>query len=138
MKNKGLRIGRQLLLGLIALQILNLSVGSEAYWDNTYDYSYSYNKTYDPTETAVEWIVELKCGQQPEFSYNTHEDSNKGPVKTLHWKKDLQRDLPAPVYIPAQRQVRGEIPDRSVPSPATDPFSPPPEDPVPPSEGPAV
>ena len=128
MYKKRIYIGRQLLLGLLALQILNLSVGSEAYWDNTYDYSYSYNKTYDPTETAVEWIVELKCGQRPEFSYNAHDDNNKGPVKTLlHWKKDCQKPLSAPLYTPVHRRVRLEMSDRLIPSPATDPFSPPPE-----------
>ena len=87
---------RQLILWIIALQILNLSVGSAFTWDNGYDYSYGYNETYDPTETAVEWIVELNYGQQPAFSYDTHQDGAKCLIKTFHWKTDLQRSLPEP------------------------------------------
>ncbi len=59
MKKKALYIPRQLLFGVIALQFLNLSVGSQAYWEGDYDYSYTYNKSYDPTESAVEWITSV-------------------------------------------------------------------------------
>jgi hypothetical protein len=52
MGKKRLHIGRQLILWIVALQLLNLSVGSAFPGDNGYDYSYTYNKTYDPTETC--------------------------------------------------------------------------------------
>jgi hypothetical protein len=57
MGRKGLHTGRQLLLWIIALQVLNLSVGSVFAWDNDYDYAYTYNKTYDPTETALRPVL---------------------------------------------------------------------------------
>jgi len=122
-------IGRQLLLAIIALQILNLSVGSPTSWDvSTYDYSYAYNKTYDPTESAVEFIVEMKCGQQPGFSYNLHEDAGKSPTKTFHWKTDLQKTILEPAFIPAVRRPRVVLPDPKVISHPQDIFSPPPEE----------
>ena len=121
-------IGRQLLLGIIALQILNLSVGSPTSWDvSSYDYSYAYNKTYDPTESAVEFIVEMKCGQQPGFSYNLHEDAGKSPTKTFHWKTDLQKTVLEPAFIPTVRRPRMVLPDPGIISQPQDTFSPPPE-----------
>ncbi len=126
MSKQGIYIGRQLLLALIALQILNLSVGSQTV-DAAYDYSYTYNKNYDPTESAVEWIVELKCGQQPAFSYNTHQDTGKSPIKSLHWKTDLQSPLSTPVLPGITRSQRSELPVLRISSPAAETFSPPPE-----------
>lgn len=124
-----LYIGRQLLLGIIALQILNLSVGSPTSWDvSTYDYSYAYNKTYDPTESAVEFFVEMECGQQPGFSYNLHEDAGKSPTKTFHWKTDLQKSVLEPAFIPTVRRPRVVLPDPRVISLPKDTFSPPPEE----------
>ena len=127
MNKNGLFIVRQLLLGLIALQILNLSVGSAFTWDNAYDYSYSYNKNYDPTETAVEWIIELRYGQQPAFSYDTHEDAGKCLIKTFHWKTDLQRSLPEPAILPVLRRQRVHVPVRPLLCPEGEIVSPPPE-----------
>src|SRR5579872_3027936 len=99
MGNKIANTGRQLILWIITLQMLNLSVGSTFSSDNAYDYAYTYNKNYDPTETAVEWIVELSWGQQPSFSYDQHQDACKCLMKTFHWKTDLQRSLPEPVVF---------------------------------------
>jgi hypothetical protein len=120
--------GRQLILWIIALQILNLSVGSAFSADNAYDYAYSYNKSYDPTETAVEWIVELKYGQQPAFSYNKHADANKCLMKTFHWKTDLRRYLPEPPAVIQVLSPRIELPTCRLVSPAIEIFTPPPED----------
>src|SRR5260221_8578997 len=129
MKKHGIFIGRQILLGIIAMQILNLSVGSPTSWDvSTYDYSYAYNKTYDPTEWAVEWIVEMERGQQPGFSYNLHEDAGKSPTKSYHWKTDLQKTIVAPLFIPTLRKFRQELPALRILSHPQDTFSPPPED----------
>ena len=127
MGRKGLHTGRQLLLWIIALQILNLSVGSVFAWDNDYDYAYTYNKTYDPTESAVEFIVEMKCGQQPGFSYNLHEDAGKSPTKTFHWKTDLQKTVLEPAFIPTVRSPHMMLPDPRIISQPQDTFSPPPE-----------
>lgn len=128
MKRYGKHIARQLLLGLIALQVLNLSVGNPDSWDGAnYDYSYTYNKTYDPTESAVELIVELKYGQQPGFSYSLHEDASKSPTKSLHWKTDLQAPIttlpPTPVIV----RIHPELPVVRIVSQPLDTFSPPPE-----------
>jgi hypothetical protein len=130
MLNRVLHTGRQILLCVIALQILNLSVGNTFTGDDGYDYSYSYNKTYDPTETAVEWIIELKYGQQAAFSYDTHQDGTKCLLKTFHWKTDLRGPVFKPVLLPQPKQthllISDDIPTLSV----SDIPSPPPEDPV--------
>lgn len=122
--------GRQLILWVIALQILNLSVGSAFSSDNAYDYGYSYNKNYDPTETAVEWIVELNCGQQPGFSYDKQADAGNCLMKTFHWKTDLRCSLPEPVLFPTSLRPRIEYQDRPLVSPDAEIFSPPPESPA--------
>jgi hypothetical protein len=130
MTRKGLYIGRQLLLVILSLQILNLSVGSAAPGDNAYDYSYTYNKTYDPTETAVEWIVELNYGQQPGFSYSTHDDTGKPPVKSFRWKTDLQSPHSEPAFFPAPRRPRIEPSAQPVLSRAPERVVPPPKAPL--------
>jgi hypothetical protein len=130
MGKKVIYTGRQFILWIIALQMLNLSVGSAFSWDNEYDYSYTYNKTYDPTETAVEWIVELNCGQQPSFSYDMHQDGGKCLLKTFHWKTDLQPGMPEPVVFVLARRPRIEIPTRPLVEPVAETVSPPPECPV--------
>ena len=130
MGKKGIYIGRQLLLWVIALQILNLSVGSAFSWDNAYDYSYTYNKSYDPTETALEWIIELRYGQQPAFSYDSHEDAGKCLMKTFHWKTDLQPGMPAPVVLPLVSTPHGEYCVHPLVVRAAEKVSPPPEHPV--------
>jgi hypothetical protein len=111
MHKRVLYTGRQFLLGIIALQILNLSVGNTFSGDDDYDYSYAYNKTYDPTETAVEWIIELKYGQQPAFSYDAHEDGTKCLFKTFHWKTDLQQPVRKPVLLVPVKRRRADIAD---------------------------
>lgn len=84
-------IGKQVLIGVIAFQLLNLSICSEAYWD--YDsliYS-STNGKYDPTETILEWVIEIKYGQQKIFSYDHDMDSTKNISKHFHFQTDLQK-----------------------------------------------
>src|SRR5258708_7492608 len=127
MKKKVLYISRQILVTLVALQFLNLSVGSQTFWDDGYDYSYSYNKNYDPTETAVEWIIEMKYGQQQAFSYNNNTDNNKNISKTFHWKTDLQETTLEAPCVPVRKSIRIEIPARCIPSPSREILSPPPE-----------
>ena len=61
---------RQLLILILALQLLNLSICSESYWD-TYSLSDTNNETsIDPTETVLEWVVEMKMGQLDIFNYS--------------------------------------------------------------------
>lgn len=128
MKQKALYISRQFLIGIIALQFLNLSVGSQACGDDEYDYSYSYNKSYDPTETAVEWIVEMKYGQQPAFSYDSHSDTNKNISKTFHWQTDLPEYRLVQVGDSLPKTHGSEPPRQRIPSRAADILSPPPEE----------
>jgi len=128
MKRFGIHIARQLLLGMIALQVLNLSIGNPDSWDGAdYDYSYSYNKTYDPTESAVEWIVELEYGQQPGFSYNLHEDTSKSPTRSLHWKTDLQAVVTTLPPTPPIIRIHPELPIVRITPRPQDTYSPPPE-----------
>jgi hypothetical protein len=127
MGKKALYTGRQLILWIIALQILNLSVGSVFSVDNNYDYAYSYNKNYDPTESAVEWIVELTCGQQQAFSYDQHDDACKCLLKAFHWKTDWRSSLSEPAVFPPAPRPRFELPACPLVSADTETFSPPPE-----------
>jgi len=130
MKGRIPYIFRQALVGIIALQLLNVSIGSQTTWDCDYDYSYTYNNTYDPTETALEWIVELKYGQQKDFSYNNHSDTSKNLMKSFHWQTDRQDDpLPAPLRSIVQT-LQGEGPEKAIPYPPTEIVSPPPEIPL--------
>lgn len=127
MKRKISHIARQLLLAILALQLLNISLGSQDIWETDYDYSYSYNKTYDPTETAVEWIVEMEYGQQAAFSYSNHSDNNKNLIKSFHWQTILRKvsvKMPSPTVV---RTVYPESPASQIPFRPVETFSPPPE-----------
>jgi hypothetical protein len=127
MNRKALYAARQILIGIIALQFLNMSVGSEVYWDDYYDYSYAYNKTYDPTETAVELIIEIKYGQQQGFTYDHSTDTNKNMAGAFHWHTDLQvTELPCPNRLEIKR-LNPEEPVGKILSPSPDIVSPPPE-----------
>jgi hypothetical protein len=86
---------RQVLILIIALQILNQSFSSDAYWH--YYEQTSHAGASDPTETIVEWLVELKMGQQDVFN-DTHASETKNTLKTAHWQMDLDKYDP-PVAI---------------------------------------
>jgi hypothetical protein len=101
-------IGKQLLVGVIAFQLLNLSICSEAYWE--YDsliYS-STNGKYDPTETILEWVIEIKYGQQKVFSYDHDLDSTKNISKHFHFQTDLQKLEIANLYYFKNLQLNTE------------------------------
>ncbi len=77
---------------MLALQLLNMSICSEAYWFyfNVYQTSnYSDNQA-DPTESIVEWLVELKFGQQDVFTYNYNNIDSKNTVKAVTTLTDLE------------------------------------------------
>lgn len=82
---------KTLLVWVLALQILNMSMWSEAY--NSYytgdDFGNCSNKQADPTETVVEWLVEMKMGQQDAFNYN-HNIDCKNTSKAIGWQIDLE------------------------------------------------
>ena len=122
---KGLLIARQLLLGMIMLQLLNLSICSQSYWEY-YNYS-SHANTYDPTETIVEWVVEMKKGNQDIFSYNSS-PGLKGLNKNFSWHVDLHHSLPLLYPIPTGECFTGREAINGKPrSMAIDIISPPPE-----------
>ena len=69
-----------------------MSICSEAYWfyfngDQAVDYS---DKQADPTETIVEWLVEMKFGQQDIFTYNYNNIDSKNTVKAVSYITDLE------------------------------------------------
>ena len=81
-----------MLLWILALQILNMSMYSESYWfyfneDQAYNGA---DRSVDPTETIVEWLVEMKSGQQDAFTYNQNNTDSKSLVKTLHFEANLK------------------------------------------------
>ena len=122
---KGLFILRQLLIFLVMVQLLNLSICSESYWEY-YNYA-SHENSYDPTETMVEWVVEKCRGNQDAFSYN-NSINLKGLSKNFAWHVDLCHQFPiAPPAAAGHSFLHAQaIFDK--PSPACiDILSPPPE-----------
>jgi hypothetical protein len=86
-----LKLMKTFLVWVLALQILNMSMWSEAY--NSYytgdDFGNCSNKLADPTETVVELLVEMKMGQQDAFNYN-HNIDCKNTSKAIGWQIDLE------------------------------------------------
>ncbi|HEV3224228.1 MAG TPA: hypothetical protein VGZ90_15200 [Puia sp.] len=90
-RNNWLKLVKTFLVWVLALQILNMSMWSEAYshyytGEDSGNYS---NKQADPTETVVEWLVEMKMGQQDAFNYN-HNIDCKNTTKAIGWQIDLE------------------------------------------------
>ena len=122
---KILFIARQSLTALILLQLINLSICSESYWEY-YNYTSQENK-FDPTETVLEWIVEWRKGNQDAFSYQGGLDL-KGLNKNFAWHVDPGHAFPL-VKATAICAV-ANAPENTIdkPSPAEiDILSPPPE-----------
>jgi hypothetical protein len=81
---------RQFIVGLLALQLLNLSVGNTAFFVDTNAYQFSTVTGMDPTETALELIVEAKYGQQDIFTCKTtNQETNKSLLKVYYYQFDL-------------------------------------------------
>ena len=81
--------------------------------------------TSDPTETIVEWLVEIKMGQQEAFTYNNNIDT-KNIVKTMCWQIDLENQvLPILVHYKSISAVFADITIRISSNPS-DILSPPP------------
>jgi hypothetical protein len=124
MKNT-IQVLRKLILYIIFLQLVNLSVCSEAYWDD-YDYAYSKSSPCDPTETIVEWLVEMKYGQQSAFSYDSGLET-KIFAKNFHWQTDLQRSIPTVINNSPAKKLGDPHVSRKLALPALEIISPPPE-----------
>ncbi len=80
---------------VLALQLLNMSICSEAYWsyyngNTSGDIS---GKQADPTETIVEWLVEMKLGQQDVFTYSNNNIDSKNTVKAIAYQIDLENHI---------------------------------------------
>jgi len=121
---KVLFTARQLLIGVLLLQLINLSLCSESYWEY---YNYSSTNSYDPTETIVEWMVEWKKGNQDAFSY-ANNISLKGLCKSFAWHVDIQHGFYP--LLPVRSSVSADPGDRISPTPAAaciEILSPPPE-----------
>ncbi len=90
-RNDPLKLFKTILVWVLALQILNMSMWSEAY--NSYytgdDFGNCSNRQADPTETVVEWLVEMKMGQQDAFTYN-HNIDCKNISKAAGWQIDME------------------------------------------------
>jgi hypothetical protein len=90
-RNNWLKLLKTILVWVLALQILNMSMWSEAY--NSYytgdDFGNYANKQADPTETVIEWLVEMKMGQQDAFTYK-HNIDCKNSSKAIGWQIDLE------------------------------------------------
>jgi len=83
---------KTILLWILALQLLNMSICSDAYWHyfNGDPIRSSGSNTVDPTETIVEWLVEMKMGQLDMFTYNNYNNDSKNMVKVMGWQIDLE------------------------------------------------
>ena len=107
MKNLAI-IGKQVLVAVIALQLLNLSICSEAYWEYDSLIYRNTNGNYDPTETILEWVIEIKYGQQKVFSYDNDLDATKNISKHFHFQTDLQKFEIFGLYYPDPKRIKME------------------------------
>jgi hypothetical protein len=104
MKNR-LNIVSKLLIGIIAFQVLNLSVSNvPQYQEDPYLYTGSTQTGSDPTETMVELIVEARYGQQDMFTYKTSPEAGKNYGKTVCYQSDLINEEPETVLYPSYSQ----------------------------------
>jgi hypothetical protein len=80
-----------ILLWVLALQILNMSLYCESYWFyfNADQSLRVMDRMVDPTETVVEWLVEMRSGQQDAFTYGQNNTDSKNLVKTFHFQSNF-------------------------------------------------
>ena len=124
-----MKIIRTLILWILALQLLNMSICSEAYW-------FYYNEgpanshlgvQADPTETIVEWLVEMKFGQQDAFTYDQHNIDAKNITKIIAYQIDLENEKISIHFIKQSNKVCYADYVSNVESTCLDIFSPPPD-----------
>ena len=120
---------KTLILWILALQLLNMSICSEAYW-SYYNGSLTDNHLgiqADPTETIVEWLVELKFGQMDQFTYDQHNIDAKNVTKMIAFQIDLECEKISIHFIKQSSKVCFADFVSNIKSNSRDVFSPPPE-----------
>ena len=75
---------------IVALQVLNMSLCMSPFLDESYGVPPMGSMIADPTETVVEWIVEMKMGQQERFTYKENPSSHKNMNKYSFQLIDLE------------------------------------------------
>ena len=124
-----MKIVRTLILWILALQLLNMSICSEAYW---FYYNGSMTGGHlgvqaDPTETIVEWLVEMRFGQQDEFTYDQHNIDAKNVTKIIAFQIDLVNEKSSIHFIKQGSKVCYADFVSNIESNSRDIFSPPPD-----------
>jgi hypothetical protein len=106
-----------------------MSICSEAYW-------FYYNQgpadshlgiQADPTETIVEWLVEMKFGQQDVFTYDQHNIDAKNVTKVMAFQIDLENEKISIHFIKQSSKVCYADFVSNIESNSRDIFSPPPD-----------
>jgi len=106
-----------------------MSICSEAYW-------FYYNQgpvenhlgaQADPTETIVEWLVEMKFGQQDAFTYDQHNIDAKNVIKVIAFQIDLENEKISIHFIKQSSKVCYADFVSNTESNYRDIFSPPPD-----------
>jgi hypothetical protein len=90
-----LKFFKTLILWILALQLLNMSICSDAYWFYYNDgsrFSQNDKMLVDPTESIVELLVEMKLGQQDAFTYDQHSIDPQNAVKAIACQIDLENE----------------------------------------------
>jgi hypothetical protein len=124
-----LKLFRILILWILALQLLNMSIYSEAYWfyynGNLADNHLGVQA--DPTETIVEWLVEMKFGQLDAFTYDQHNIDAKNITKHIAFQIDLENEKISICFIKQGSKVCYADFISDPESNSRDIFSPPPD-----------
>ena len=124
-----LKLFRSLILWILALQLLNMSICSEAYW---FYYNGSPAENHlgvqaDPTETIVEWLVEMKFGQLDAFNYDQHNIDAKNITKHIAFQIDLENEKISIRFIKQSSKICYADVVSNTESNYRDIFSPPPD-----------
>jgi hypothetical protein len=124
-----LKAGKIFILWILALQILNMSLYCESYWFyfNGNQASCGVDRSVDPTETVIEWLVEMKSGQQDAFTYNNVNTDSKSLVKTLHFQINLKNLGEKDLVIRENGSVVYQYFVSKLASPSLEILSPPPD-----------
>lgn len=124
-----MKLIKTFILWILALQLLNMSICSEAYWSyfNDSQFSNHSDKAADPTETIVEWLVELKMGQQDAFTYDHNNIDSKNTVKAVVFPVDMENHSTYVQLIKKSRKVLYAYFPSKVESTSLEILSPPPD-----------
>ncbi len=120
---------RTLILWILALQLLNMSICSDAYW-----FYYNENRAStpdglqaDPTETVVEWLVEMKFGQLDAFTYDHHNIDAKNTIKATVFPIDLENVTTSFLFFKESSKISFAYLISSIESTSLEILSPPPD-----------